>query len=143
MIYDDKCYVLPGALCPRCGRSIAGELSIPNPKELDYQKEWFACLECGYEYFRQKKQLSLKDVAKHKSQLDFISTSAQCPKCKAKMDFRSDKREYPSHKYSWGYGLEYVCFACGFWLSESVAELTLEEINQRRSHENLLPLPRF
>ncbi len=126
-------------ICPRCGRGVSGWLSIPDPKT-HYRKEHHECMECGYEYFSQERQLTPEAAAKHKGNLSLVPTAARCRNCAKSMGFRSRKWDVPSRKHLWGYELEYVCFECGFWYAEGASGLTLEEVNQRRTCRNLPPL---
>lgn len=141
--YNAKHYTYFSASCPKCGRNVDGWRSIPNPRKPCYQREGYDCLECGYQYFRQEKQLTPEDAAKHKSILGDIHTTAQCSQCGMKMNCYSSKYEIPSHKTSWIHAVDCICLKCGFWHTESISQLTLEEVNRRRTYEKLQPLPRF
>jgi len=131
------------ANCPRCGRGVDGELSILNPRRPHHQTEVYDCLECGYSYFRQQDKRTREDIIKYKCNLGFIPTLTQCPNCNNKMRFCSRKWEEPLQRQSWSYGLEYVCFKCYFWIVEEVRQLTLEELNQKRTYKELPPLTCF
>lgn len=143
MVYDAKHYTYFSASCPKCGRSVDSWRSIPNPRKPYYQREGYNCLECGYEYFRQKKQLTLEDAAKHKSILGGIHNTAQCPQCNMKIDCYSSNFTIPTHKNTWMQQVDCICLKCGFWDTESRSQLTLEETNRRRTNEKLPPLPHF
>ena len=141
MTYDAKHYTYFSANCPKCGRSIDGWHSIPDPRKPYYQREGYDCLECGYTYFRQRKQLTPEDAARHKGTLGDIPTTVQCPQCGRKMNSHSSKWETPSHKTSWIHVVDYICLECGFWHTESIGQLTLEAVNRGRAHKKLPPLP--
>ena len=129
-------------ICPGCGRRVRGCLSVRDRKA-DCVVEDYRCLECGYYYFSQDKRLSPEVVARHKGCLDFAPTERRCPKCEQRMMFRCGKLEVGSRRYLWEYELEYVCFECGSWHTESVKGFALQDVNERRTYEKLPPLSRL
>jgi len=140
MIHDVKHYTYSSVNCPQCGAKVDGWRSIPNPKKLYYQKEGYLCLRCGYRYFRHEKVLTPAVLAKLEGSLGDIPDTVQCPRCRKKMNCYSGKLPNPSRSRSFKEQVDCICSGCSSWHTKSITQLTLEELNQRRTAEKLPPL---